>query len=395
MGTDNYKNINDSFSEVREQMQRISKITSQLDLSPMLNAQREIQSIGLMASNMMEGMKSLLLEIQSNFHSSGLLDAVNQLSKINLPIYDLQERLIDFSDSIATVSRISNLGTVLHSDAFAEMAKATSTLNQIHAKLDFSGIIKPLKSISGITMPLQGLSQQIQSMNLAQYDLSSLIPDTSYIFDNIRAKNIDIATIDISAITDLLNDMTYEEIVVEENGSVKYQNAQYTRDEVQEIVNKALHESNILIQQNSTEINALVSEVKKYQQQPLYQQVLINLICGIILFLATPFMQTVQDSIMNIIVENKAKVMKVIKAEYQSLVLDNKEQLHYRFVSTEKMIVRITNKKNSQPVGQVNFGTVVEVLYKNKNWTLIEYENENGKIVTGWVYNRYLEKLNR
>lgn len=395
MGTDNYKNINDSFSEVREQMQRISKITSQLDLSPMLNAQREIQSIGLMASNMMEGMKSPLLEIQSNFHSSGLLDAVNQLSKINLPIYDLQERLIDFSDSIATVSRISNLGTVLHSDAFAEMAKATSTLNQIHAKLDFSGIIKPLKSISGITMPLQGLSQQIQSMNLAQYDLSSLIPDTSYIFDNIRAKNIDIATIDISAITDLLNDMTYEEIVVEENGSVKYQNAQYTRDEVQEIVNKALHESNILIQQNSTEINALVSEVKKYQQQPLYQQVLINLICGIILFLATPFMQTVQDSIMNIIVENKAKVMKVIKAEYQSLVLDNKEQLHYRFVSTEKMIVRITNKKNSQPVGQVNFGTVVEVLYKNKNWTLIEYENENGKIVTGWVYNRYLEKLNR
>lgn len=395
MGTDNYKNINDSFSQVREQMQRISKLTSQLDLSPMLNAQREIQSIGLMASNMMEGMKSPLLEIQSNFHSSGLLDAVNQLRKINLPIYDLQERLIDFSDSIATVSRISNLGTVLHSDAFAEMAKATSTLNQIHAKLDFSGIIKSLESIRGITMPLQRLSEQVQSMNLAQYDLSSLIPDTSYIFDNIRAKNIDITTIDISAITDLLNDMTFDEIDVEENGSVKYQNAQYTRDEVQEIVNKALHESNILIQQNSTQINALISEVKKYQQQPLYQQVLINLICGIILFLATPFMQTVHDSITNIIVENKAKVMKVIKAEYQSLVLDNKEQFHYRIVSTEKMIVRITNKKNSQPVGQVNFGTVVEVLYKNKNWTLIEYENENGKIVTGWVYNRYLEKLNR
>lgn len=395
MRIDNYKNINDSFSGVREQMQGISKLTSQLDFSPMLNAQKEIQSIGLMASNMMEGMRSPLLEIHSNFHTSGLLDVVNQLSKIKLPIYDFQERLIDFSDSIATVSRISSIGTVLHSDAFAEMAKATSTLNQIHAKLDFSGIIKSLESIRGITMPLQRLSEQVQSMNLAQYDLSSLIPDTSYIFDNIRAKNIDITTIDISAITDLLNDMTFDEIDVEENGSVKYQNAQYTRDEVQEIVNKALHESNILIQQNSTQINALISEVKKYQQQPLYQQVLINLICGIILFLATPFMQTVHDSITNIIVENKAKVMKVIKAEYQSLVLDNKEQFHYRIVSTEKMIVRITNKKNSQPVGQVNFGTVVEVLYKNKNWTLIEYENENGKIVTGWVYTRYLEKLNR
>lgn len=395
MGIDNYKNINDSFSTVREQMYNISKLTSQLDFSPMLNAQREIQFIGLTASNMMKGMKSPLLEIHSNFHFSGLLEAVNQMSKIKLPMYDFQERLLGFSESIAIVSRISSLGTVLHSDAFAEMAKATSTFNQIHAKLDFSGIIKSLESISGITMPLQRLSEQIQNMNLAQYELSSLIPDTSYIFDNIRAKNIDIATIDISAITDLLNDMTFEKLDVEENGIIKYQNTQYTRDEVQEIVNKALHESNILIQQNSTEINALISEVKKYQQQPLYQQVLINLICGIILFLATPFMQTVQDSITNIIVENKAKVMKIIKAEYHSLVLDNKEQLHYRFVSTEKIIVRITNKKNSQPVGQVKFGTVVEVLYKNKNWTLIEYENENGKVVTGWVYTRYLEKLNR
>lgn len=397
MGIDNYKDINDNFSGVREQMQRISKLTSQLDFSPMLNTQKEIQSIGLMATNMMEGMRSPLLDLHSNFHSSGLLNAVNQLNKINLPIYDFQDRLrlIDFSDSIAAVSRISNLGTLLHSDAFAEMARATSTLNQISAKLDFSGIRKSLGSISGITMPLQRLSEQVQSMNLVHYGLSSLIPDTSYIFDNIRAKNIDISTVDISAITELLNDTTFEEIDVEENGSVKYQNVQYTRDEVQDIINKALHETNILIQQNSTEINGLISEVKKYQQQPLYQQVLINLICGIILFLATPFMQTVQDSITNLVVENKVKIMKVIKAEYQSLVLDDKEQLHYRFVSTDKMIVRITNKKNSQPVGQVNFGTVVEVLYKNKNWTLIEYENENENIVTGWVYTRYLEKLNK
>ncbi|MFC4558388.1 SH3 domain-containing protein [Virgibacillus kekensis] len=397
MGKDNNKNIIDSFSGVNEQMQRFSKLTSQLDFSPMLNAQREIQSIGLTASNMMEGMRYPLLEIHSNFHSSGLLEAVNQLNKIKLPIYDLQKKLslIDLSDSIATISRISNLGTVLHSDAFAEIAKATSTLNQIHAKIDFSGIRKSLESISGITMPLQRLSEQIQSMNLANYDLISLIQDTSYVFENVRAKTIDIATVDISAITDLLNDMTFGEIEVEENGSVKYQNTQYTRDEVQDIVNKALHESNILIQQNSTEINSLISEVKKYQQQPLYQQVLINLICGIILFLATPFMQTVQDSITNIMVENKVRVLKVIKAEYQSLILDNKEQLHYRIVSTDKMIVRITKKKNSDPVGQVNFGTVVEVLYKNKNWTLIEYENENEQIVTGWVYTRYLEKLKK
>ncbi|MCF2650054.1 MULTISPECIES: SH3 domain-containing protein [Niallia] len=397
MGKDN-NNIIDSFSGLNEQVQPVSKLISPLDFSPMLNAQKEIQSIGLTVSKMMEGMRFPLLETYSYFNSSGLLEAVSQLSKIQLPIYDFQKRmsLIDLSNSIATISEVSNLGTILHSDAFSEMARATSALSQISAKFDFSGIRKSLESISGITMPLQRLSEQIQSMNnMAHYDLSSLLPNLSHVFDNIRTKNIDIATVDISAITDLLNDISFEEIEVEENGSVKYQDAQYTRDEVQDIVNRAIHESSLLIQQNSIEINALISEVKKNKQQPLYQQILMNLICGIILFLATPFMQTVQDSIMKTMVQNKVKVLKVIKAEYQSLVLDNKEQLHYRIVSTDKMIVRITKRKNSEPVGQVNFGTVVEVLYKNKNWTLIEYENEDEQIVTGWVYTRYLEKLKK
>ncbi|OXS57158.1 SH3 domain-containing protein [Bacillus sp. V-88] len=397
MGVDNNKNINDSFSGLQEQMQPVNTLINKFDFSPILNAQNETQSIGLVASKMVEGMKYTLLETYSNFHFSGLLEAVNQLNKINSSIYDFQKRLnlMDLSDSIATISEISHLGTVLHSDAFAEMAKATSALNQVCAKFDFSGIGKSLQSIRGVTIPLQRLSEQIQNMSMAQYNLSSLVPNASNVFDNIRTKNIDISRVDISAITDLLNEISFEEIEVEENGSVKYQDAEYTRDEVQDIVNRAIYKSNLLIQQNSIAVNELISEVKKNQQQPLYQQVLLNLICGIILFLATPFMQTVQDSFTDIMVENKAKVVKVIKAEYKSLDVDNKDQLHYRFVSTDKMSVRITNKKNSQRVGQVNFGTVVEVLYKNKNWTLIEYENEKEQIVTGWVNTRYLEKLSK
>ena len=188
--------------------------------------------------------------------------------------------------------------------------------------------------------------------------------------------------------------MTFEEIDIEEDGSVKYQSESYTRDEVQDIVNKALQESNILIRQSSSEINALLVEVKKYKQQPLYQQILISLLCGIVLFLATPLMQTAQESITNIMVENKTKIIRQIEPEYQNLMLEENEQSQYRLVKNDKMMVRITNKKNSQSVGQVRFGTVAKVLYKNKSWSLIEYENDNEEIITGWVYTRYLEKLN-
>ena len=135
--------------------------------------------------------------------------------------------------------------------------------------------------------------------------------------------------------------------------------------------------------------------MKKYKQQPLYQQILINLLCGIVLFLATPIMQAAQESITNIIVENKTKIIKLIKIEYQNLKLEENEQGQYRLVKTDEMMVRITNMKNSQSVGLVNFGTVAKVLYKNKSWSLIEYENDNEEIITGWVDTRYLEKLNK
>ena len=388
----NYKNISDSFSGAIEHMQGISNLTSRLDLSPMHNAQNEIQSIGLIANKMMEQVRTPLFEIQSNFHLNGLLDAFNQLNKIKLPVIDFHATrgVSGMSDSI---SRLSNIG-ILQPGACTEMAKVIIKFNQMQTKIDLSVITKYLNTISGIAIPLQHLSEQIQSMNLSQYDLSSLIPNTSYILESIRAKSVDISAVNFTAITDVLSNMTFEEIDIEEDGSVKYQNESYTRDDVQDIVNKALHESNILIQQSSTEINALLTELKKYKQQPLYQQILINLLCGIVLFLATPIMQAAQESITNIIVENKTKIIKLIKIEYQNLKLEENEQGQYRLVKTDEMMVRITNMKNSQSVGLVNFGTVAKVLYKNKSWSLIEYENDNEEIITGWVYTRYLEKLN-
>ncbi|MFK3936767.1 SH3 domain-containing protein [Alkalihalobacillus sp. NPDC078783] len=393
MNLEEYKNINDSFAGIREQMQQINRLTSGIDFSPMLKAHREMQTIGFTASRMVEQMRMPLIELHRNMQISGALDAVNQLKRIQLPIINIQDtiRLSGISESISSINRLSG---IVHTSYFTDISKLTKAMSQIHSNLDLSSIRHSISTINSITMPVVELSKQIQSMSLANYNLNTLIPDISHVLESIREKSINISSVDISSITEKLNVISFEEISVEEDGTINYQNEWFTREEVQEIVNKAINDSCLLLQQESKDINVVIAEIQKHKQ-PLYQQILLNLICGVILFLATPLMQTVQDSITTIMIENKTKIIKLIKEEYQSLKLEVSEQNHIRLVKTESMFVRITNKKNAQPVGKVNFGMVVQVLYKNKNWSLIEYENENEEIVTGWVYTRYLEKLNK
>ena len=393
MESENYKNINDTFTSLREQLHQINKFSNSLDFSPLIKAHKDLQSTGIVAGRMIEQIRIPLLEFNKSIKSSIVLDAFNHLNTIKTPLIDIQEtfRLSDISGAITSINRLSN---VIHSSYLKEFAELKSTLNQIHLNLDLSGLKQTIESINSITLPVVDLSKQIQSMNLSKYNLDKLIPDTRYVFGTIIASIDNMSSFDISILTEKLNEMKFEEIDVDNDGTVNFRNELYSREEVQEIVNKAINDSGLLFQQESENIDTLISEIQR-NRQPLYQQILINLLCGVILFLATPILQSVQESVSSIMIENKTKIVKLIKSEYQSLKLQVSEKNRYRLVKTESMVVRITNKKNSQSVGEVYFGTVVKVLYKNKNWSLIEYENENEQIVTGWVYTRYLEKLNK
>lgn len=393
MESENYKNINDTFTSLREQLHQINKFSNNLDFSPLIKAHKDLQSTGIVAGRMIEQIRIPLLEFNKSIKSSIVLDAFNHLNTIKTPLIDIQEtfRLSDISGAITSINRLSN---VIHSSYLKEFAELKSTLNQIHLNLDLSGLKQTIESINSITLPVVDLSKQIQSMNLSKYNLDKLIPDTRYVFGTIIASIDNMSSFDISILTEKLNEMKFEEIDVDNDGTVNFRNELYSREEVQEIVNKAINDSGLLFQQESENIDTLISEIQR-NRQPLYQQILINLLCGVILFLATPILQSVQESVSSIMIENKIKIVKLIKSEYQSLKLQVSEKNRYRLVKTESMVVRITNKKNSQSVGEVYFGTVVKVLYKNKNWSLIEYENENEQIVTGWVYTRYLEKLNK
>lgn len=83
---------------------------------------------------------------------------------------------------------------------------------------------------------------------------------------------------------------------------------------------------------------------------------------------------------LNINIESKGILEEILKS--------------YAYVSTEKLIIRQSNKAKSKALYTLEFGQVVRIICKNKNWTLVEYENEED-VIRGWVFTRYLTKFNK
>lgn len=66
----------------------------------------------------------------------------------------------------------------------------------------------------------------------------------------------------------------------------------------------------------------------------------------------------------------------------------------YGYVSTDSLIMRQSNKVKSRAVHTLNFGQVIKVIHKDRNWTLVEYES-NEDVIRGWVFTRYISKFKK
>ena len=85
-------------------------------------------------------------------------------------------------------------------------------------------------------------------------------------------------------------------------------------------------------------------------------------------------------------------VIKIIKkAKRQGLHLPSE----YRIVTASKLNVRERPKRHSDIRGTLFAGDLVMIKKKKKNWSLVEYSNEETHIkIQGWVFTRYLRKIN-
>ncbi|WP_217078239.1 SH3 domain-containing protein [Clostridium baratii] len=90
--------------------------------------------------------------------------------------------------------------------------------------------------------------------------------------------------------------------------------------------------------------------------------------------------------------EIKSNVVKNIDKEAK----DNKEYIlnTYRFVNADALSVRVSNNTKSNKIYELKYGNVVKILRKNKNWSFIEYEEDEAQI-RGWVFTRYISRFGK
>ncbi|MCK8824677.1 hypothetical protein [Fuchsiella alkaliacetigena] len=81
--------------------------------------------------------------------------------------------------------------------------------------------------------------------------------------------------------------------------------------------------------------------------------------------------------------------------KYKSNLQRNQHKINdYKFISSDYAILKERKSLESEKVKKLEFGSAIKVLYKEDNWLLVEWLDEDKqKVVAGWVLNRLTSKL--
>ena len=76
--------------------------------------------------------------------------------------------------------------------------------------------------------------------------------------------------------------------------------------------------------------------------------------------------------------------------DFNSLELPSKE---LRFISGHDVWLRNESSIKSETLDMLRLGQLVVFMEKNRNWTKVMVQYEDGNIITGWVFTRYVTKF--
>lgn len=166
-------------------------------------------------------------------------------------------------------------------------------------------------------------------------------------------------------------------------------NEEISRQEIHDV----LQEENLLSQYKSLErkIDNLSEKIDKNEtlQEKITKKDVILMLIQILLL---PFFHPFLGIYSNWAQQPATQIIKIIKNEIKST---NEKDIYreIRIVKENGLQVKRSNRRDSQTIGDLNIGEIVEITTKKKNWSRIKIIKGN-EIIEGWVYTRYLQKIN-
>ena len=233
----------------------------------------------------------------------------------------------------------------------------SSTLQSI-AKIDHGHSIRAIKS--AISFDLESMSEVIASS-------SWLTIDEAFLTDFEPASD--------KTLTDDRSPLTREEI----NGLI-----------VQATEN-AINKSDKQLQHFLLELKNEIATLKIPTLEKIIIAVLVPILVGIILSAITP---VVDDYVKKHLGNQERQLVKDIKKSTAYHISREVDISDFRFVSTQKLPIRVNPSARSPKIGQLVLGDTVTLVKKNKDWTLVTWQDQESEAtIQGWVFSRYLKKF--
>ncbi|MDO5039069.1 SH3 domain-containing protein [Clostridium sp.] len=374
-GLDNINSINKEFNSLKK--------VSALNLTPINEALNSLKNI--------KGLDNIGY-VNKEF------DSLKKVSALNLT--PINEAL----NSLKNIKGLDNIGYV--NKEFDSLKKVSAlNLTPINEALNSLKNIKGLDNIGYVNKEFDSL-KKVSALNLTPINeaLNSL--------KNIKGLD------NISSISETFNELKlnnknkiFEQAILEVNDIVKLGIAYEIKD-INTIISKneyienstPIKETNEVLKNDELNIEQKVySVIEKFK----YKHPII--VMFLVIFILSSIQSYIEDIGKGIIEKSiilvqanisstksnkdiKHNVVKNIDKEAK----DNKEYIlnTYRFVSANALSVRVSNNIKSNKICELNYGDVVKILKKNKNWSFIEYEKDDA-CIKGWVFTRYISRFEK
>lgn len=142
-------------------------------------------------------------------------------------------------------------------------------------------------------------------------------------------------------------------------------------------------------------VNQIVLEIQA-AKEPLRQRLFFAVLVPFLMAVVFAFVNPVVDFYVKKQLENSPKQAenKQVKEAAREAVGDVRMLSDFRFVSAQSLALRLGPKAKAQAIGNLRFGQTVRVLDKERDFTLVVWRSEDGKVeIQGWVFSRYLKRF--
>lgn len=269
-------------------------------------------------------------------------------------------RMIETSNRISEMMRFSAM--IEANSGVANLLKSASWQYNIKNSFEGPGLgIDPavFKTMQGLSLDISGIEEAIQN-NLKIFRGI----DWSEIINSEDLEDLDIENVLDGAVIDINEGISFQQQVAEFINKLKSKSPVVFLIFYMLVVSpiqSAIDDAVLSVIRGTTE--TIIQQVQKTDYKVIEKRIKIEV-----------------HNTLNINIESQDAIDDLIKI--------------YGYVSNDKLIMRQSNKVKSRALYTLEFGQVVKIIHKDRNWTLVEYESGED-VIRGWVFTRYISKFKK